>query len=86
METHQIKQVQYEANQLLEIRELRKRINRNEPIKLRTLDALNDPLDDAVINLSYTNDNACYRAIADALETYEAELARKLSRVNEVSS
>lgn len=81
METHQIIQLQHEANQLLEIRELCKRINRNEPIKLRTL----DPLNDANVSLSYTNDNACYRAIADALETYEVELTRKLSRVNEVS-
>ena len=82
METHQIKQVRYEANQLLVLKEFLKRLNQHEPIKLRTV----DPLNDACVELSYTCDNACYRAIVDALETYEAELTRKLSRVNEVVS
>lgn len=82
METHQIKQVQYEANQLLEIRALLSRISRKENVRI----SANDPLVGAGVCLLYTNDNACYRAVANALETYEVELTRKFSRVNEVSS
>lgn len=78
MEPHQVKQIQYEATQLLNLKETVKSFLRNEAIKLYGF----GPNDMGVV-LEYKKDNACYRAVAAALETYANELSHRLSRAVE---
>lgn len=69
MENLHIAQIQHEASQLLDLKALLKRTSKRELIKIGLS-----------VDLDYTRDNACYRAVEEALKTYADEITRKLSR------
>lgn len=80
METHRIAQIQHEARQLLDLRALLNRTSKRELIKICRIDMIRD----LSVDLDYTRDNACYRAVEEALKMYADEITRKLSRAAQI--
>ena len=73
MDTKTINQIKREASQLLVLNQISKVTSTNKPIRVFLPDSA------LSIDLYKDSDNACYRAVLEALSTYEKELTKKFS-------
>lgn len=74
MDTKTINQIKHEASQLLVLKQISKATSTNKPIRVFLPDSSS-----LAIDLYKDSDNACYRAVLEALSTYEKELTKKFS-------
>ena len=73
MDTKTINQIKHEASQLHVLNRISKISSTNKPFRVYLPDF------DLAIDLYKDSDNACYRAVLEALSTYEKELTKKFS-------